>query len=144
MLQLRYPSFNFKIKEEKNKQVIFDEIRRKWVKLTPEEWVRQNFIQYLLQEKKYPASVIAVEKEIKLGELKKRCDLVVYKSHVPWMIIECKEQAVVLNDSVLQQSLRYNITLQVSIIVITNGTSSYAFQITDGNVQQLNDLPLWS
>ena len=144
MLQLRYPSFNFKIKEEKNKQVIFDEIRRKWVKLTPEEWVRQNFIQYLLQEKKYPASVIAVEKEIKLGELKKRCDLVVYKSHVPWMIIECKEQAVVLNDSVLQQSLRYNITLQVSIIVITNGASSYAFQITDGNVQQLNDLPLWS
>ena len=144
MLQLRYPSFNFKIKEEKNKQVIFDEIRRKWVKLTPEEWVRQNFIQYLLQEKKYPASVIAVEKEIKLGELKKRCDLVVYKSHVPWMIIECKEQAVVLNDSVLQQSLRYNITLQVSIIVITNGASSYAFQITDGNVQQLNDLPLWN
>lgn len=144
MLRVNYPFFNFRVKEEKNKQVIFDEIRKKWVRLTPEEWVRQNFIQFLLQVKQYPASVIAVEKEIRLGELKKRCDLVVYKEHKPWIIIECKEQDVPLTESVLQQSLRYNITLQVAIILITNGTSSFAFQLTDGHAQELNDLPLWS
>lgn len=144
MLHVNYPFFNFKVKEEKNKQVIFDEVRKKWVRLTPEEWVRQNFIQFLLQVKQYPASVIAVEKEIRLGELKKRCDLVVYKEHKPWIIIECKEQDVPLTESVLQQSLRYNITLQVAIIVITNGTSSFAFQLADGHAQELSDLPLWS
>src|SRR6478736_1859605 len=127
MLQIEYPAFPFRFKEEKGKEFIFDEIRKKWVRLTPEEWVRQNFIQYLLQIKKYPSSIIAVEKEIKLGDLKKRCDIVVYKSHLPWMIIECKEQDIVLNDAVLQQTLRYNITLQSAILVVTNGSLSYAF-----------------
>ena len=69
MLQVEYPSFNFRFKKENDKDLIFDEIRKKWIRLTPEEWVRQNFIQYLIQNKKYPASIIAVEKEIKLGDL---------------------------------------------------------------------------
>src|SRR6187431_3135950 len=124
MLSIQYPNFPFKIKEVENKPCIFDEVRKKWVRLTPEEWVRQNFIQYLLQVKKYPASIIAVEKEIKLGDLKKRCDLVVYKEHLPWMIIECKDQSVGLNDAVIQQALRYNIKLDVKFIVITNGVFS--------------------
>jgi hypothetical protein len=71
MIKIVYPSAGFKMKEENNKEFIFDVIRKKWILLTPEEWVRQNFIQYLIVEKEYPASLIAVEKEIKLGELKK-------------------------------------------------------------------------
>ena len=144
MLQIKYPSFQFRFKEEKGKEFIFDEIRKKWVRLTPEEWVRQNFIQYLLQEKRYPSSIIAVEKEIKLGDLKKRCDIVVYKSHVPWMIVECKEQTIVLNDAVLQQTLRYNITLNVEILVVTNGSVSYAFGINNDGAKELNSLPEWN
>jgi hypothetical protein len=143
MLQIEYPAFEFRFKKEADKEFIFDEIRKKWMRITPEEWVRQNFIQYLLQVKKYPASIIAVEKEIKLGDLKKRCDIVVYKDHLPWMIIECKEQAVVLNDAVLQQTLRYNITLQGAILVITNGSNSYAFDIDKGSAKELDTLPEW-
>lgn len=143
MLQIAYPSFQYRIKEQEGKEFIFDEIRKRWIMLTPEEWVRQNFIQYLLQIKKYPATVIAVEKEIKLGELKKRCDIVVYKSHLPWMIIECKEPKVAMNDHVLQQTLRYNITLQVQVLVVTNGSSTFAFNIYNGKAEEISSLPEW-
>lgn len=143
MLRIEYPNHSFKIKEDNNKRFIFDEIRKKWLILTPEEWVRQNFIQYLVQVKKYPSSVIAVEKEIRLGELKKRCDIVVYKSHQPWMIVECKEQTLSLNDAVVQQILRYNISLQVKILVVTNGESSYAVGLNDNEIIPLDVLPNW-
>jgi hypothetical protein len=144
MLRIDYPPHPFKIKEENNKHLIFDEVRKLWLILTPEEWVRQNFIQYLVQIKKYPSSVIAIEKEIKLGELKKRCDIVVYKSHRPWMIVECKEQTVLLNDAVIQQVLRYNISLKVKILVVTNGENTYAVLLDNNNVTPLDILPDWN
>ncbi|MGF2414886.1 MAG: type I restriction enzyme HsdR N-terminal domain-containing protein, partial [Ferruginibacter sp.] len=110
--------------------------------LTPEEWVRQNFLQYLIQVKEYPASLIAVEKEIKLGELKKRFDIVVYdKLSQPWMIIECKEMNVDLSKNVLDQVLRYNITMQVPYLVITNGSYCMAFQCSDNKLIELEELP---
>ena len=110
MIKIDYPPYQPKIKKENKKEFIFDEFRKRWVVLTPEEWVRQNFLQYLTLIKKYPASLIAVEKEIKLGELKKRFDIVVYDSHTkPWMIVECKEMNVALDRTVLDQVLRYNI-----------------------------------
>jgi hypothetical protein len=144
MLRIDYPPHPFKIKEENKKHLIFDEVRKLWVILTPEEWVRQNFIQYLVQVKKYPSSVIAIEKEIRLGELKKRCDIVVYKSHQPWMIIECKEQTVSLNDAVIQQVLRYNISLKVKILVVTNGENTYATQLNNNGLIPLDTLPDWN
>lgn len=143
MLSIEYPGFPFKMKEEDGRHTIFDEVRKKWVRFTPEEWVRQNFIQYLLQTKKYPASIIAVEKEIKLGDLKKRCDIVVYKDHLPWMIVECKEQDVELTDAVVQQVLRYNIKLDVAYLVITNGSNSFAVQLMNGEAKHLSVLPEW-
>ncbi|HNP23805.1 MAG TPA: type I restriction enzyme HsdR N-terminal domain-containing protein [Panacibacter sp.] len=143
MLSIEYPGFPFKIKEEQGRRIIFDEVRKKWVRFTPEEWVRQNFIQYLLQIKKYPASLIAVEKEIKLGDLKKRCDIVVYKKQLPWMIVECKEQDADLTDAVVQQVLRYNIKLDVSYLVITNGSKSFAVQLLNGEANSLDILPDW-
>jgi len=144
MLHIEYPHHPFKIKEENKRHLIFDEIRKLWVTLTPEEWVRQNFIQYLVQVKKYPSSVFAIEKEIKLGELKKRCDIVVYKSHQPWMIIECKEQGILLNDAVVQQILRYNISLKVKILVVTNGEKTYAVKLNENNIIPMDQLPDWN
>ena len=144
MLRIEYPPHPFKIKEEHNRHLIFDEVRKKWVTLTPEEWVRQNFIQYLIQIKNYPASVFAIEKEIKLGELKKRCDIVVYKAHLPWMIIECKEQTLSLNDAVIQQILRYNISLKVQILVVTNGENTYAVSLNNNAISALDVLPNWN
>jgi len=144
MLRIEYPNHSFRIKEDNNKHFIFDEVRKKWVILTPEEWVRQNFIQYLIEVKKYPSVVIAIEKEIKLGELKKRCDIVVYKRHQPWMIVECKERTLLLNDAVVQQILRYNISLKVKILVVTNGESSYAVELNNDEIIPLNILPEWT
>ena len=122
--------------------MIFDAVRKRWVVLTPEEWVRQNFLQYIIHVKKYPSSLIAVEKEISLGELKKRFDIVVYgKDSKPWMIIECKEMNVVLDKTVLDQVLRYNMVLQVPYLVITNGSHCYAFFNDKGQLVELNELP---
>lgn len=142
MIKIEYPSYQPKIKKENDKEFIFDEVRKRWVILTPEEWVRQNFLQYLIQVKEYPASLIAVEKEIKLGELKKRFDIVVYdKLSQPWMIIECKEMDVDLGKTVLDQVLRYNITMQVPYLVITNGSYCMAFQCINNNLKELGEMP---
>jgi hypothetical protein len=81
MIKINYPPFNFKIREEDNKEFIFDDVRKRWVRLTPEEWVRQNMIQFLLQAHQYPASLFSIEKEIKLGELRKRCDIIIYNQN---------------------------------------------------------------
>ena len=142
MIKIEYPPYQPKIKEEKGKDLIFDEFRKRWVILTPEEWVRQNFLQYLTQIKKYPASLIAVEKEIKLGELKKRFDIVVYDADTkPWMIVECKEMNVALDKSVLDQVLRYNMTLKVPYLVITNGSYCMALQLKGNLMEEIDALP---
>ncbi len=143
MLKIVYPEQNFRLKQEDNKELIFDEFRKLWVRLTPEEWVRQNFLQYLVQVKKYPASLIAVETEIKLNDLRKRCDIIVYKEGKPWMIIECKEMNEPLNESVLQQVLRYNISIPSIYIVITNGSFTNAWLLNSGKAEDINDLPEW-
>jgi hypothetical protein len=142
MIKIEYPAYQPKIKDQLGKEFIFDEIRKQWIMLTPEEWVRQNFLQYLIQVKKYPSSLIAVEKEIQLGELAKRFDIVVYDQNTkPWMIIECKEMGVALNEQVLNQALRYNITLNVPYIVITNGTHCFGFSAKKGVLEELSELP---
>ena len=142
MIKIEYPSYQPKIKNQLGKEYIYDEIRKQWIMLTPEEWVRQNFLQYLIQVKKYPATLIAVEKDLPLGDLAKRFDVVVYDQNTqPWMIIECKEMAVTLNEQVLNQALRYNITLQVPHIVITNGTHCFGFSAKLGVLEELSNLP---
>ena len=141
MINIRFPSHLFKIKSENGKEIIFDECRKQWVLLTPEEWVRQNFLQYLIQERLYPASLIAVEREIVLGDLKKRFDIVVFKNAKPWMIVECKEMHRKLNEAVIKQILNYNITLQAEYLVITNGTSTFALHVPQGKFEWLQKLP---
>ena len=141
MINIQFPSHSFKIKSENGKEIIFDECRKQWVLLTPEEWVRQNFLQYLIQERLYPASLIAVEREIVLGDLKKRFDIVVFKNAKPWMIVECKELHGKLNEAVIKQILNYNITLQAEYLVITNGTSTFALHVQQGKFEWLQKLP---
>ena len=113
MLQINYPDYKFRIKKENNKELIFDEVRLRWITLTPEEWIRQNFLQYLIQVKKYPKSLLSVEKIISFSELKKRCDIIIYKNDLPWMIVECKEMNIDLRLPVVEQILRYNLALPV-------------------------------
>jgi hypothetical protein len=142
MIKIDYPSYQPKIKTSEGKEFIFDELRKQWALLTPEEWVRQNFLQYLVQVKKYPASLIAVEKEILLNGLKKRFDMVVYNREMqPWMVVECKEMNVPLTQAVLDQVIRYNMVLQSFCLVITNGLHCFAFTIENGKMTELMELP---
>jgi hypothetical protein len=141
MLKVEYPEHNFRIKKEKNKQLIFDQVRKRWVALTPEEWVRQNFLQYLFRVKNYPPSLCSIEKMIKLGELRKRCDIVVYKDNLPWMIVECKEMDANLQLPVLEQILQYNMAIPVRYLVITNGKVSLAYELSINSAVEIKDLP---
>jgi len=144
MIHIKYPEPGFKIKQQGDKQFIFDPIRKTWLLLTGEEWVRQNFVCYLVKILKYPSTLIAVEKEIILYNMKKRFDVLVYdQQHKPWMMIECKEPGATLSGNVLQQVLRYNIKLPVEFIVITNGNSTMAWEKRGGEMNFLNELPQW-
>jgi len=144
MIKIDYPPYQPKIKKEQQREYIFDEVRKRWVVLTPEEWVRQNFLQYLIQVKNYPPPLIAIEKEIQLGDIKKRFDIVVYDTHTkPFMLIECKEMNVALDKSVLDQVLRYNITMQVPYLVITNGSYCMALHGVQNQLTEIDALPFY-
>jgi len=143
MIAVHYPEQQFRMKKENGKQYIFDAIRKVWLLLTEEEWVRQNFVNYLITELKYPSTVIALEKEISLNDLKKRFDILVYdKEHKPWMMIECKEPKVNLGENVLQQVLRYNISMPVEYIVITNGKTTVGWK-KESALKLLEEMPEW-
>ena len=142
MIRIEFPKNQVKKRQQGGVHEVFDVIRKKWLLLTPEEWVRQNMIQYLLLSKNYPATLIAVEKEIKLGELKKRCDLVIYNRKVmPWMIIECKEMNVPVSKKAMEQILRYHISLPATYLIITNGSYSFGFQKKENQFFEINEFP---
>lgn len=142
MIKIEFPKDQLKIEQREGVNEIFDSIRKKWLVLTPEEWVRQNMIQFLLIKKNYPASLIAVEKEIKLGELKKRCDVVIYnRQSEPWMIIECKEMNITLSGKTREQILRYHITLPAKFLIIANGKYCFGFQKNDNRFIEINHFP---
>jgi len=141
MIVLEYPSYPFKIKALNGKDQIFDPFRKIWIVLTPEEWVRQNLLQYLVQSLHYPSGLMAVEKEIKLGELSKRFDIVVYKNEKPWMIIECKEAKVALNEKTMNQILQYQQVLTAQYLFISNGHETMGAKIESGKLQALQNFP---
>ncbi len=130
MEPLNLPTYFFKIKSEDNRKYIFDEIRRKYILLTPEEWVRQNFIKYLISEKNYPQQLISVEMEFKLNKLSKRCDIVVFNSiGKPNLIVECKSHAVRINQDIFDQIVNYNINFDVDYLIVTNGVKHYCCKL---------------
>jgi len=144
MIKVNYPEPVFRFKEENGKEMIFDFIRKQWLLLNEEEWVRQNFIQFLVQELKYPSELIAVEKEIQLGDLKKRFDILVYdRDHKPWMLVECKAGEIALDEKVLFQVLRYNISMPANFLVITNGQFTYAWEKINGELKDILQMPVW-
>lgn len=143
MIQIDNSLFKFTTKIESNVHYIFDEIRRKWIVLTPEEWVRQNFIQCLTIQYNFPKSLIAIEKEIKVNQQRKRFDIVVYKNEQPFMLVECKQPQVQLNDAALQQLLSYNSVLQTQYFVVTNGSNTVCIKVNDKSFIICDELPKW-
>jgi hypothetical protein len=130
MQKLNFPTFTFRFKNSENKVAIFDEIRKKFIILTPEEWVRQHVTQYLLQEKKYPKSYINVEKLIKINDLTKRYDLVVFQPNGElFLLVECKAPEVKISQQTFDQIARYNLTLKAKYLMVTNGLNHYFCQM---------------
>lgn len=122
MLPLNLPDFDVRLKQAQGKVWIFDGIRKKFVVLTPEEWVRQHFIHYLIDHKKYPRSLVKVEGGLTYNQLAKRSDIVVFsRKGDPWMIIECKAPTQKINQETLLQAALYNATLRASYLTVTNG-----------------------
>lgn len=126
MQLLNFPSYSFRVKNRKNRTLIFDDVRKKFVVLTPEEWVRQHAVQFLLQEKKYPFNYINVEKQIKLNGLVKRYDIVVFKPNGQLhILVECKAPEIAISQSTFDQIAQYNFKLNAEYLMVTNGLSHF-------------------
>jgi type I site-specific restriction-modification system R (restriction) subunit len=144
MQTLNLPVYDFRFITRGEKISIFDTIRRRYVLLTPEEWVRQNFIQYLIREKNYPQSLMAVEKQVLLNGKQFRFDLVVYnRNGLPLLVAEFKAPDVKITQEAFDQVVRYNYTLQVEHVVVSNGLQHFACQIDyrNNSFSYLEEIP---
>jgi hypothetical protein len=145
--KLNFSDYSFRFKNSENKVSIFDDIRKKFILLTPEEWVRQHVIRFLIDEKKYPQSYINVEKVVKINGMNKRYDLIVYnKDGSIFLLIECKAPEISLDQNTFDQIARYNMILKASYLMVTNGLNHYFCQMDFEKEQYLflKELPNFS
>ena len=134
MLQLNLPEYNFRIKKQDEKLLIFDTQRKRYVSLTPEEWVRQHFIRFLIEEKGYPAAYLAIEKQLSMNGMNKRCDAILYNEHaLPVLIIELKAPSVSITQTTFDQVAVYNAKLKVDFFMISNGIEHYCCKVDTNN-----------
>ena len=130
MEKLNFPDYLFSFKSKENKPYIFDVIRKKWLVLTPEEWVRQHCVHFLINDTNHPASLIQVEKTIEVNQTKKRYDLIAYnKNKEVEILVECKSPAVAITQKTFDQIAQYNFTLKSNYLMITNGIKHYYCQM---------------
>ncbi|MGL5938306.1 MAG: type I restriction enzyme HsdR N-terminal domain-containing protein [Phocaeicola sp.] len=147
MLPLNLPSFSPKITTSNGKKAIYDPLRRKYIILTPEEWVRQHFTRFLVEHKGYPKGLLANEVELTLNGMKRRCDTVLYARDLsPRMIIEYKAPQIEINQSVFDQISRYNLVLKVEYLIVSNGLKHYCCRIdyTTNSYHFLSEVPDYS
>ncbi|MGO4911626.1 type I restriction enzyme HsdR N-terminal domain-containing protein [Leeuwenhoekiella sp. W20_SRS_FM14] len=147
MQQLNFPRYTFRVKNSENKPLIFDDIRKKFVRLTPEEWVRQHTVVHMLQAYNYPISLINVEKELKVNNLSKRYDVVIFNPDGSIkLIVECKAPKIKINQDTFDQIARYNLALNAEYLMVTNGINHYYCQM-DYEAEKyifLPDLPTYN
>jgi len=144
MQKLNFPVYNFKYKNTENKPYIFDIIRKGFYSLTPEEWVRQHMIHYLIQEKKYSPQLIAIEKQLNINGLKRRFDIVVFNKKLqPHILIECKAPTVPISQKTFDQANQYNWLLKAPFLILTNGLKHYICKIDfeQNKYQFLTEIP---
>ena len=144
MQNLNFPYYNFRFKNSENKVSIFDDIRKKFIILTPEEWVRQHTIKFLLEEKNYPKSHINVEKLVKVNDINKRYDIVIFHPNGElFLLIECKAPEVKITQETFDQIARYNLKLKAQYLMVTNGLNHYFCQMDFENEKYifLEELP---
>ena len=143
-MEINLPSYEIKLREKDGKREIFDFLRRRYVALTPEEWVRQHFVHYLVEHKGYPKGLLANELELRIGEKRLRCDTILYNNVLqPRMIIEYKAPDVSITQRVFNQISSYNMLLHADYLVVSNGLQHHCCQIdkTQHSYQFLHDIP---
>lgn len=144
MKKLNLPEYPFKIQKKDSKFEIYDEFRKKYLVLTPEEWVRQHFLMYLHLEKQVPKSLMAIEKGLKVNTLNKRTDIVIYnRLGKAGIIVECKAPEVKISQDTFEQIARYNMSLQVDYLIVTNGIDHYCCKMDykNSNYQFIEEIP---
>ena len=144
MQELNLPSYNFRLKKDDGQNRIFDEIRKKFVALTPEEWVRQHFIRFLIDKKNVPAGLMILEKQIIMNTMARRPDILIHnKQGEPILIVECKASEVEITQDAFDQIARYNSVLKVPYLVVTNGMRHYCCRMDyrDNTYRFLEDIP---
>lgn len=147
MTNLNLPQYSFRIKNRENKLYIFDKIRKKDVVLTDEEWVRQNFVEYLNKEKQYPLSIIALEKQCIVNDMVKRTDILIFdKNGAPYIIVECKGPKIKIDQGTFDQIARYNMQLNAQYLIVTNGIQHFYCQMNhdDKKYTFLPEIPNYS
>ncbi len=147
MQKLNLPEYSFKIKNTEGKPFIFDSFRRKYIRLTPEEWVRQNFVQFLVSEKKYSVALIAIEAGVKVNNNPQRADLIVFdRSGNPVLVAEFKAPEIKISQQTFDQIVRYNMQLKVKFLIVSNGLEHYCCSInyTDNSYAFLLGIPDFS
>jgi len=133
MQKLNLPEYSFKFKTNEGKDYIFDSLRKKYIRLTPEEWVRQNFVQFLIVEKKYPGSLIVLEAGVKVNNNPQRADLLVFdRSGNPALAAEFKAPEIKISQFTFDQIVRYNMQLKVKFLIVSNGMEHYCCRINYG------------
>ncbi|QRM90037.1 restriction endonuclease subunit R [Lacinutrix sp. WUR7] len=147
MQKLNFPTYSFRFKNSENKTLIYDEIRKKFMVLQPEEWVRQHCVKYLMEEKGFPKSLINVEKELKVNNLRKRYDIVIFNPDGSiHLIVECKSAKINIDQTTFDQIARYNLALNATYLMVTNGINHYycAMDFDAERYQFLKDIPNYS
>lgn len=147
MVQLNLPAYSYKIKESEGKTFIFDEIRKKWLVLTPEEWVRQHMLHYLHRHRQYPLALMSIERGTTYNRLQKRTDICVYSSAgAPLLLVECKAPHVPITAVTLQQAAVYNQTLKADYLLLTNGLEHFCWRVGEDGIslQPLPEVPAYS
>jgi hypothetical protein len=146
MERLNLPTYSFNVKIVDQKKFIFDQLRRKFVALTPEEWVRQHFIRYLVEDRNYPVGLISVERGFDLYRTKKRSDILIFSNTgKPWVLVECKAPSVVTNELWFDQAFAYNLSIKASYIMLTNGMSHFCMKVRPdfSGVEFMKEIPLF-
>jgi type I site-specific restriction endonuclease len=147
MYDLNFPNYHFKFEKRDGKIYIFDALRRQYIHLTPEEWVRQHTLQYLIQDKQYPKSLIAVEKQLVINQTKRRFDIVVFDRQMqPYLLVECKAPYINIDQKTFDQANQYNWLLKAPYLFLTNGLKHYICQINfeENTYQLLKELPQYN
>ncbi|MGB1248680.1 MAG: type I restriction enzyme HsdR N-terminal domain-containing protein [Chitinophagales bacterium] len=141
MISIQFRKYDFRISKQGDKAYIFDEVRKKEIILTPEEWVRQNILHHLIYDLGYPKSRIAVEKEFLVNDKKKRFDILVFSKEMqPFLLVECKAKSIPINEQTAQQVIQYNLNYHADFLVLSNGEATFCYDTK--SKKMLDEIPM--